>query len=89
MQTQEIVIANPRGLHAEACAKIVSIAKKCRCKLFLVRKGRRVNARNIVAVMLLTSAIGATVRVEADGPDEALAIRAIATLFQDGLGERR
>jgi phosphocarrier protein HPr len=89
MQTQKLVIANPRGLHAEACAKIVNIAKRCRCNLFLVRKGRRVRARNIVAVMLLTSVIGASVRVEADGPDEALAIREVATLFHDGLGERR
>jgi phosphocarrier protein len=89
MQTRRLIIANPRGLHAEACAKIVNIAKHCRCKLFLVRKGQRVSARNIVAVMTLTAAIGATVRVEADGPDEELAIRAIATLFHDGLGERR
>jgi phosphocarrier protein len=89
MQIQKLIIANPRGLHAEACAKIVNIAKHCRCNLFLVCKGRRVSARNIVAVMLLTAAIGATVRVEADGPDEVLAIREIATLFHDGLGERR
>ena len=89
MQTKKLVIANPRGLHAEACAKIVSIAKRCRCNLFLVCKGRRASARTIVSVMLLTAAIGATVRIEADGPDEALAIRAIATLFHDGFGERR
>ena len=89
MQTRNLIIANPRGLHAETCAKIVHIAKRCRCKLFLVRKGRRVSARNIVAVMTSTAATGATVRVEADGPDEELAIRQIATLFHDGLGERR
>jgi phosphotransferase system HPr-like phosphotransfer protein len=39
--------------------------------------------------MLVTASIGATVRIEADGPDEAVAIREIATLFQDGFGERR
>lgn len=89
MQILKLTIANPRGLHARACAKIVNIAKQCRCNLFLVCKGRRVSARNIVAVMLLTAAIGATVRIEADGPDETLAIRQIATLFHDGLGERR
>jgi len=37
----------------------------------------------------VTASIGATVRVEADGPDEQFAIREIATLFHDGLGERR
>jgi phosphotransferase system HPr-like phosphotransfer protein len=29
------------------------------------------------------------VRIEADGPDERVAIREIAALFQDGFGERR
>lgn len=89
MQTREIRIANPRGLHAQACARIVDIATRCRCKLSLVCRGRRVSARNIVAVMLVTASIGATVRIEAEGPDEQAAIREIATLFHDGLGERR
>jgi len=89
MQTRRLQIANPRGLHAEACARIVQIAKHCQCSLFLVRNGRRVSARNIVAVMMLTASIGATVRIEADGPDEGVAIREIAALFHDGLGERR
>ena len=51
-------------------------------------KGRRASARNIVAVMLLTASVGATVRIEVDGPDEAEAMRAIAALFHDGFGER-
>ena len=88
MQTVRLIIANPRGLHAQACARIVNIAKHCRCNLFIVGKGRRVSARNIVAVMLLTASMGATVRIEADGPDEEAAMREIATLFHDGLGER-
>jgi phosphocarrier protein HPr len=89
MQTRMLKIANPRGLHAQACARIADIARRCSCNLTLVSKGRRVRARNIVAVMLLTASVGATVRIEANGPDEDAAMREIATLFQDGLGERR
>ncbi len=89
MQTRTLRIVNPRGLHAEACARIVNIAKRCRCRLSLVRNGRRVSALNIVAVMMLTASIGVTVRIEAEGPDEGVAIREIAALFHDGLGERR
>ena len=89
MQTRKLVVGNPRGLHAQACARIVDIAERCRCNLSLVGKGRRVSARNIVAVMLLTASMGAAVRIEADGPDEEVAIREIATLFHDGFGERR
>jgi phosphotransferase system HPr (HPr) family protein len=87
MHTLRLIIANPRGLHAQACARIVNIAKHCHCNLSIVSKGRRVSARNIVAVMLLTATMGA-VRVEADGPDEIATIQQIVTLFHDGLGER-
>jgi len=88
MHTLKLMIANPRGLHAQACARIVHIAQRCKCNLSIVARGRRVSARNIVAVMLLTASIG-TIRVEADGPDEEAAIQQIAVLFHDGLGERR
>ena len=89
MLTRVVSIINPLGLHARACARIVAdlprnSARPCRWSV----KGRRASARNIVAVMLLTASVGATVRIEVDGPDEAEAMRAIAALFHDGFGER-
>jgi phosphocarrier protein HPr len=88
MQTRIVAITNPLGLHARACARIVHIASRFRSNVSLVVKGKRASARNIVAVMLLTASVGSTVRLEIDGPDEAEAMRAIAALFHDGLGER-
>lgn len=88
MLTRVVSIINPLGLHARACAKLVHIASRFRSNVSLVVRGRRASARNIVAVMLLTAAVGATVRVEVEGPDEAEAMRAIAALFHDGFGER-
>ena len=87
MQIYELAIINPLGLHARACAKLVEIASRFRCNVSLVVKGRRASARNIVAAMLL-GASGTTVRLEVDGPDEAVAMRKIAALFHDGFGER-
>lgn len=88
MLTRVVSIINPLGLHARACARIVGIASKFRSTVSLSVKGRRASARNIMAVMLLTASVGATVRIEVDGPDEAEAMRAIAALFHDGFGER-
>jgi phosphocarrier protein len=88
MQTRVVSIINPLGLHARACAKIVNIASRFRSTVSLTVRGRRASARSIVAVMLLTAAVGATVRVEIDGPDEVEAMREIAALFHDGFGER-
>ena len=89
MLTRKLMISNARGLHAQTCDRIVRIAGRFRCNVSLVVKGRRASARNIVAVMMLTAAVGASIRIEADGPDEAAAMRQIVALFEDGTGERR
>ena len=88
MQTRVVSVVNRQGLHARACARIVAIASKFRSTVSLSVKGKRASARNIVAVMLLTASVGATVRIEVDGPDEAQAMKEIAALFHDGFGER-
>lgn len=88
MQIRSIAVINPSGLHARACARIVHIASRFRSTVSLQVRGKRASARNIMAVMLLTASVGATVRIEIDGPDEAEAMKAIAALFHDGFGER-
>jgi len=88
MQTREIEIVNRHGLHARACARIVQVASRFRCNVSLVSGVRRASARSIVAVMLLAAAVGTTIRVETDGPDEIAAMGALVSLLNDGL-ERR
>jgi len=54
----------------------------------LVVAGRRASARSIVAVMMLAAAVGSTVRLEVDGPDEQAAMSALVQLFDQGLEQR-
>ena len=88
MQTREVAITNSLGLHARACARVVQVASRFRCKVSLVSGVRRASARSIVAVMLLAAAVGTTIVVETDGPDEIAAMVAIVSLLRDGV-ERR
>ena len=88
MQTREIAITHPLGLHARACARVVQVASRFRCKVSLVSGVRRASAHSIVAVMLLAAAVGTTIVVETDGPDEIAAMVAIVSLLRDGV-ERR
>jgi phosphocarrier protein HPr len=88
MQIREIEITGRHGLHARACARIVQIASHFRCDVSLVSGVRRASARSLVAVMLLSAAMGTTVRVETDGPDELAAMTAIVSLLCDGLEQR-
>ena len=89
MQTREIEIVNHHGLHARACARIVQVASRFRCNVSLVSGVRRASAHSIVAVMLLAAAVGTTVRVETEGPDEIDAMIAMVSLLNDGLEVRR
>ena len=88
MQTREIEITNRHGLHARACARIVQVASHFRCNVSLVSGMRRASARSIVAVMLLAAAVGTTIRVETEGPDEMAAMSAMVSLLNDGLEQR-
>ena len=88
MQMREIRITSRHGLHARACARIVQMASRFRCEVSLTSGVRRASARSIVAVMLLSAAMGATIRVETDGPDELAAMTAIVSLLADTAEQR-
>ncbi len=82
MQTCEVQVRHPHGLHARAAARIVHVASRFRCNIALVCRGRRASARSIVALLMLAAAVGASVRVEVDGPDEREAIAVVAQLVR-------
>ena len=87
MLKREIKIVNRLGLHARASAKIVQLASRFSSSVALVFNGRRANARSIIAVMLLAASMNSTIYVEANGPDEADAVSAIAELINGRFGE--
>ena len=89
MQIGQVELTNGRGLHALACAKVVELASQLRCNVCLVWNGRRASARSMVAVMLLAAGVGATIRLETQGPDEAEAMTAMVELIAGRFGEQR
>jgi phosphocarrier protein len=81
MIERELTIANRLGLHARATAKLVQLLSGFRCNATLSAKGREVNAKSIMGVMLLAAGQGTTVLLRVDGDDEAAAADAAAGLF--------
>jgi phosphocarrier protein len=88
MPSAEALIVNKLGLHARAAAKLTQLAGQYKSGIWLIRNGRRVNAKSIMGVMMLAAAKGATVSIETDGPDEEAAMNAlkglIANCFDEG-----
>ncbi len=76
------MVSNRLGLHARATAKLVQVLSAFRSNATLVAKGREVNAKSIMGVMLLAAAQGTPVTVRVDGEDEAAALEAVAALFE-------
>ena len=82
MLERELTIANRLGLHARATAKLVQVLAPFRCNATLAAKGREVNAKSIMGVMMLAAGQGTPVSVRIDGPDEAAAMDAVVSLFE-------
>ena len=82
MIRRELTITNRLGLHARATAKLVQLLSGYRSQATLEARGREVNAKSIMGVMLLAAGTGTTVVLRVDGEDEQAAADAVAALFE-------
>ena len=82
MIERELLVVNKLGLHARATAKLVQLLSGFRSFATLSAKGREVNAKSIMGVMLLAAGQGTPVTLRVDGEDEAEAAAAVSALFE-------
>ena len=82
MIRRELTIVNRLGLHARATAKLVQLLSTFRCQATLEARGREVNAKSIMGVMLLAAGPGTSVVLRVDGEDEQAAADAASALFE-------
>jgi phosphocarrier protein len=87
MRVSDVTIVNKLGLHARPSAALTQTASRFKAQVWLSKGTRRVNGKSIMGVMMLAAARGATLRIEAEGPDEDAAIDALAALVASGFGE--
>lgn len=81
MLERDIVVSNRLGLHARASAKLVQLVSSFKSTVWLISKGREVNAQSIMGVMMLAAGMGTSLSVRADGEDEEAALTAVIELF--------
>ncbi len=82
MLERELQISNRLGLHARAAAKLVQLLSGYRSQVTLTGRGREVNAKSIMGVLLLAAGPGVSLVIRAEGDDEAEAVAAAAALFE-------
>jgi len=82
MLEREVKITNKLGLHARASAKLVQLLQNFKANAFLVYRGREVNAKSIMGVMMLAAGVGNTITLRTEGSDEEDAMNAMVALFE-------
>lgn len=87
MQSKELEIINPLGLHARAAAKLVQLSAGFASQIIISKDDKTANAKSIMKVMMLAAARGSLVKIEIEGDDEIAAMEAVTALINDGFGE--
>ena len=87
METCNLAILNTLGLHARAAAKFVHTAGRFVAHVRVARGDREVDGKSIMGLLLLAASQGSSIRITADGPDEADAILALCSLVERGFDE--
>jgi len=90
MQTAELVVRNPTGLHARPAALFVKTASGFRSRVLVenVSRGTKpANAKSILTVLASGVLKGHTIRLSAEGDDEDEAIASLRALVESGIGE--
>ena len=83
MIKKKIKIINKLGLHAMASSKLTQLASQFNSKIFIIKNNKKVNAKNIMDILMLAASVNSEVEIEANGSDEIEAIKQIEKLFQN------
>ncbi|ACI52084.1 phosphocarrier, HPr family [Gluconacetobacter diazotrophicus PA1 5] len=76
-----VTLADPAGLHLRPAAAFVTVAAGYDADIRLTANGRSARADSLTALLTLDAAAGATVTIEASGPQAEAAVAALATLL--------
>jgi phosphocarrier protein HPr len=87
MLIENITLSNKLGLHTRAAAKLVELSSRFNSQIELSLDSKRVNAKSILNVMLLSAGSGSQVTITITGADENEAMTALKALFHSNFGE--
>lgn len=77
----EVEIINRLGLHARAAAKLVETVSRHQAQVRIGRGERLVDARSIMALLMLGAGQGSRLRLQVEGADAETAAAAVLDLI--------
>ena len=87
LDSEQISLPNPAGLHARPAAALVKIAKEYCAVIELSCGEKRVAAKSLTAILNLGTRQGSVIQVHANGADARDALSELVPAIRAGLGE--
>ena len=84
---RNLTIVNELGLHARSAAKLALIAQQAGGGVWLEKAEERVDAKQIIDVLMLAAAKGDIIRLTIDDARDLDILDNIVHLVEDGFGE--
>lgn len=87
MQKRRLQLVNKLGLHARAASKLAQTCARFSADVKVHCKGKCVDGKSVMALMLLAAGKGTELELEISGRDEEAALKTISQLIADRFGE--
>lgn len=87
MYVKEVEVQNQVGLHARPATFFIQKANEYKASIWVEKDERRVNAKSLLGVLSLGIVGGTTIKIIADGNDEAAAVDGLVQLVASGFSE--
>ena len=85
---QSVEITNKLGMHARPAMKLFELMQNFDAEVLLRNdEGTEAEANSVIALLMLDSAKGRQIEIEASGPQEVEALAAVIALFNAGFDE--
>ncbi|ALX92100.1 MULTISPECIES: PTS phosphocarrier protein NPr [Serratia] len=85
---QTVEIKNKLGMHARPAMKLFELVQSFDAEVLLRNdSGTEAEASSVIALLMLDSAQGRQIEIEATGPQEEQALAAVIELFNSGFDE--
>ncbi|MBP3388110.1 MAG: HPr family phosphocarrier protein [Clostridia bacterium] len=87
MITKEIIIQNTVGLHARPATFFIQKANSFKSSIWIEKNERRANAKSLLGVLSLGIIKGDSIKILADGEDDANAVDGLVNLILTGFND--
>ena len=81
MVTKEVMVINPKGLHARPATLLVRKAASFKSDISIEYMGKKANIKSLIGILSLGVSPNSIVNVIAGGDDEKLALEEIVNLI--------